>query len=413
MKLKEAVAIMRFHDIKPPEYGTGVNGRIIIRDLENAIGDHFFYKQFEVPVPDGKDFYKSMEKLHMQDDAEKRAVHMYLRRYIRPMKAYRYTELPEQLQQEILENNNNWICEQKYNGWRMLITHVPGTPVRFYGGNLSTNTSLPVDYTEHLPKISTNSNKIFMIDAEAECMDTVIQQNGLPTTNTREAIAAILGSSPSVAMEAQIDAKVLFRAFDVVIPTKEHAPLLERKEHLKDVLSNFHPDTFHNTPYRYLWKKAFLYTLWKNGHEGMVVKNIYSGYISGGRDRNCAIKIKRTASGTIGDSIDAFVSGYILTPMYPTLVGGLKLSVYENDNIREIATITSIPDALREQFTEISDGLPVLHTKYYGKVLEIDGQELTSRNQLLLHAKVVSWQFREDKSYRDCTIEASSYEERF
>lgn len=399
MKADKLKDIMRFNGLPPLYRGSGSGGRILNVDMEDALGDHFFKKKFP----------GELDSVGIAIDENER--HMILRRSIRPMKAYRYTNLKPDQQQSVLLDENGWIGECKWNGWRILATHIPGDRLHFFGSNLSTTEFLPVDYTYHLPEMRVDHPLPIILDMEAVCFDTVIQQDGFPSTDTREAIAAILGSGVEVAQEHQKDAKVVLMCFDA-IPAMEMS-LSMRKKILAKI--DFDNTDIRVTKYYSSNKKKALNRMWKEGHEGMILKNLSAGHDSGGRKRTHCIKIKKAASSIIGDTIDAFISGYILTPVhsYNDLIGGVELSVYIDDKPEVIATVTNLPDYLRYSLTQIVKGLPVMVEEAYGKVLEIDGQEFSSRNRQLMHATVVSWDFRKDKSQYDCTMEPVDFGGKF
>lgn len=394
MKTDKLLDIMRFYRISLPREGTGVNKRIVNRDLEHAIGDHFFAE-------------------HYPDTGTVEARHMAYRRTMTPMKAYRFDHLNADQQVAIFNNDNEWIAETKYDGWRIVMTHIPGTRLHFWGSNLSTTNFMPVNYTHHLPPVYLEQEDAqCMLDAEALCYDTVVTQDGLPSTNTREAIAAILGSSAEVAMAIQLEATVNIMIFDMLML----ADLALNARKIKLARSSVKTiENFSLAPSYRLGKKKELQRIWKEGGEGMVVKHLYRTYDHGGRKRTHAVKVKKSAAGIIGDNIDAFVSGYILTPVHSDndLVGGLVMSVYMDNNLHEVATITNMPDHIRYAFTNIVEGMPVLAEEAYGLVYEIDGQELSSRNTKLMHAKVVSWTPRKDKTKLDCTMHNANISERF
>jgi len=394
MNRDKLLDIMRFHKVRQPMRGTGGRGKVTNQDLEDALGDHFFIKKFE-------------------DLLSEDATHMALRRRVRPMKAYRYNNLKEGELQSLFEDNNGWVAEKKYDGWRMLITHIPGSRLHFFGGNLSTTEFLPIDYTYHLPEMRLDSKDVFILDCEALCFDTVTQQDGYPSTNTREAVAAILGASVEVAHAHQRDASVEFRCFDL-IPSNDQSYSKRRK--LLDALRLYNGDLpiIPNAMHQYD-KKRFLQRIWKNGGEGIILKNLSAGYDSGGRKRTHCVKVKKSASSLIGDTIDAFISGYTLTDVHTfnDLIGGLELSVYVNDKPTVIATVTNMPDHLRHSLTTIRNGMPCLVQEAYDKVLEIDGQEFSTRNRRLMHAAVVNWEFRKDKNASECTMTEADFGGKF
>jgi hypothetical protein len=72
-------------------------------------------------------------------------------------------------------------------------------------------------------------------------------------------------------------------------------------------------------------------------------------------------------------------------------------------------------ELLTDHVSDTNDGenyVPILEEEYYYKVLTIDGQELSSRNQRIMHA-IVDWDrgFRKDKSVSDCTLDLKTVKE--
>ncbi len=382
-----------------PEFGTGRNRRIISRDLEDTIGDHFF-KQ----LPDE-------DKLHMDN-----------RLQIRPMKSFLFNKLTQEQKDEVLKDNNNWVAEQKLNGMRMVLSYVPANSteqdmerMKFFGGNLSTVTFLPLDYTSHVMLtqpivVPEEITSPILIDCECICEDMVLTQDGLLTTDTREAVTAILGSSPTESMSHQAaGAKLRFRGFHVIDPYGEEYSW-DKQQAILQLIADANEGNVHFERVKPVRVNKLQYTqrLWKQGEEGVVLKNTNELYVSGGRLRGVSVKLKRTMAGEIGDTIDAFISSFVLTEEHSkeNLIGGVVLSVYLNGEPHEIATVSNMPDKIRRLLTVSgADGVPKFDTRYLGKVLEVDGQELSTRNTKLMHAVVERWEFRGDKNATECTLE--------
>ena len=404
MKTNDLLEVMRVNKVSLPLTGTGRGGRIINRDLEDALGDHF-----QSLLPD-------LEREHME-----------LRRLIRPMKAMLYGKVPPAQQTEMLADETKWVAEEKFDGWRMLITSIPDKGIRIYGGNISTTDFMPVDYTEHIDlqlyDLKTYSLEPFIIDAEALCYESVNNLDGFPSQNTREAVANILSSGVTNALKLQENgANIIFKCFDLIKPwyldhednTASCPDLNMRKCTLVGLVSNL-GYRFKFVKSRRSNKKDFLRKIWKSGGEGIVLKNQNSLYLSNGRHKDYAVKLKRNLSGEIGDNIDAFVTGFVLTKEWSkkNLIGGLEMSVIINDAWVKIATITAMSDVMRRELTfQGADGAPELVATAYHRVLEIDGQELSSRNRQLMHARA-NWTrgFRKTKTHQECVMEAQEIEE--
>jgi len=418
MKIAEILEKMKVHGVSLPETGTGKNDKILARDLENALGDYFFEKKYK-------------------DDPVK-GDHCKMRRSFTPMKAYRYDKLKPTEKAKLFDDDNGWFAEEKYNGWRIIITYIPNDGFCFWGGNISDVDFLPVDYTEHVllnqlhPRdelLKFNGGYVpHAIDAEAVCFDDVETLDGLMSNNTLDAVGAILGSSPERAIDMQEDATLTFYCFDWLFFGSNFnkfqpcflASLHHRKTCFATCLSAFMSDitNFKLTRSIYNNKQQYLNKLWKAGGEGIILKNEAQSYVSGGRLRTHAVKVKRTMSGEIGDDIDAFVSGWIQTPEYSKvkLIGGIELSVFINERGEQkehhIATVTAMPDHVRQQLTVHHYDVMMLRPEYKNGVLVVDGQELSNRNRKIMHAKV-DWNrgFRTDKRAEDCVLELNTLEE--
>jgi ATP-dependent DNA ligase len=167
------------------------------------------------------------------------------------------------------------------------------------------------------------------------------------------------------------------------------------------------------------------------GGEGCVAKDLTSTYDMKGKRAGQWIKLKRTVSQSIlaeklGDTIDAFVTGYKLGNSgtnRENQVSALEFSVYLTDDnndylldetgnpiVHHIATMSGLTDELREILTQ-SDSLTgkiILNPMFYGKVAEIDGQDISSRNLRFAHAIFKGW--RPDRSSDSCKMMKSLLE---
>ena len=120
-------------------------------------------------------------------------------------------------------------------------------------------------------------------------------------------------------------------------------------------------------------------------------------------------------TGALGDEIDAYVIGYTNGDEWDKqgCIAGLKLAVKlrkggKGSQLKEhwIATVSGIPDDIRYALSEQTISGPSLREEFYGKVLSIDGQDISARNKRIAHARA-NWQigFREDKSPSMCIMD--------
>lgn len=423
MKINDILDIMKANKVHMPQVGTGRHGKVLAKDLEDALGDHFL---------------KSKYLEHSAEARREILEHLKLRRQMEPMKSFRYDKLKSSEQNFIMVDNSAWSVTEKFNGWRGVLTYRPASGFRVWGGNTSTKDFLPVDYTEHvlgarLKKMNDQLYKAktrvaFVLDVEMMCYSDVELLDGTFTNNTLDAVGAILGSSPARAVELQTNIfqhEVVFQVFDCVKTSVDDLQKLnfdadasQRELFMGYMFNKFcwtHSSQFNQVLGINLNKQQFLNNIWKEGGEGVVARHKQSLYAPGKRLRDTSVKIKRTMSGEIGDDLDAYICGYVETPEWSKrgLIGGLKLAVmlYDEDqpNVKEeyhIATVTAMSDSVREELTLRDESAAFkLRPCYWHKVLVVDGMELSNRNKKLMHAKV-DWTrgFRKDKSYKDCTL---------
>lgn len=417
MKIAKLVDKIKENGLRIPENGSGRNGKVLARDLEATLGDCFAKLKY------------GSDPIAMQ--------HLNMRRAMAPMKAYRYTDLREGYKKLIFEDNNGWVLEEKYNGWRMIITFVKGHGFMVWGGNISDVDFLPVDYTEHVLFNSVPAYKVvpidvdydFALDTEAIPTGNVQMENGLYSSGSLDTLKAILGCLPETSIEMQrTQAKLEFYCFDLVIFYSETKPNFSasndvRVSALDITLRKLHSnsvvfDCFNKAVRVFKDKKERLKGIWQRMGEGAILKHKDSTYVPGGRLRTHAIKVKRSMSGEIGDDIDAFITGWVSTPEWEKkgLIGGLKLGVFIEEGgerkLHHIATVSSMPDDMRELLSMNPHGIACLKEEYMYKVLVVDGQELSSRTNRLMHAEV-DWPrgFRQSKRAEDCTFNLKRIEE--
>lgn len=413
MKINDLLDRIKANGLNLPESGSGRNGRILSVDLENVLGNYFTKLKYKDP-----------------DELE----HLKMRRWYVPPKAYRFKDLNDVDKKEVFRSDNGWVLEQKFNGWRMIITFVPGNGYMFWGGNISDVDFLPVDYTDKVVLCSRHPQNAsfkydytnpFILDSEAICETDVEMLDSNYSNNTLDAVKAILGSDKARAIKLQAGHTLDFHLFDYVShkPNADNDQFGKRGLDLDTFMSTIGISQFHRTEQFYVDKKIKLQELWRMGHEGCILKNLEAQLIPGSRSKHINIKVKRSMSGAIGDDLDAFISGYILTKEWSKkdLIGGIQLSVYSNGAVHHIATVTAMPDTIRHQLTlrhynrDMHVTAVLLAPTYMNKVLVVDGQELSARNKMILHA-TVDWNrgFRKTKRAEDCIFNIEAVEkERF
>ena len=165
-------------------------------------------------------------------------------------------------------------------------------------------------------------------------------------------------------------------------------------------------------------KKPYYDMIINNRGEGVIAKNL-DGLYYAIDNRTCVpwVKLKRTMSNSLtatplNDCVDCFVTGFERGDkgkQYENYVGKLKFSVFltkadSTQTIHEIAHIGSFTFAERKEMTVYDPATDTVSLKpeYYGRVIEADGQNISSREQRIRQAKVIRW--RSDKDKYQCVM---------
>ena len=360
-----------------------------------------------------------------------------------PMLALLLKNLPEDKQKEIWDDNNkDWIFQHKIDGNRQIITFDANTKqFHFYSRNLSVTDLLPIDYADKMLLPPLNQNIInnlqsFMLDCEVVPVNGEVTDSRVIASSQLNVVSSILQYLPEESKFIQETNPLKSISFDCLMYNNEFLfdkPLRERRDYLFKIvkllqLAGFRIELCDEKPDN-MTKEDYYRMLVDNGQEGCVVKNLNDTYdILGKRDGRW-VKIKRSVRETLSrlgeDSIDAFVTGFTLgTPgtKNENKIGSLIFSVYltDDDNqllynedgtpmIHEIAQVGGLTDDLRNILTQYdNDGNVILNPRFFNQVASIDGQDVSSVNLRLAHARFLVW--RLDKSFDACKIKKSTLE---
>lgn len=156
----------------------------------------------------------------------------------------------------------DWIWEPKIDGWRMQIIKNEDGRIQFWGRRLERNPNWTEKLNYLIPQIFSFLPKATILDAE------------LYTLKGRRMIPSLFASFPKV--------KPVIFIFDVIYLENEFLgkkPLKERKKVLSELKIK---EPFYILKYKKLdqLENALLNSL-KEGHEGIVIKEINSPYIPG------------------------------------------------------------------------------------------------------------------------------------
>lgn len=357
-----------------------------------------------------------------------------------PQLCFSFKELKPEEQKNVL-TSEDWMAETKIDGFRCIVTYHPDFGFEFFSRDISEQTFLPNSYTDKILLIKNSIvkkpssfkymfNKSFILDGEVlvenKNLNTSNQGGGQSYTELNST-TAILGSNPERALEIQLEGNPLkfyiFDCLEVGDLDLTNQPLRTRKGYLKKLLDLIGDRVPFELPESHIEnKQEFFDKVISQGGEGIVLKNLNETYYATtARKRHVQIKMKRSLSEVSNEDMDCFISGSILPKKnsalhVENLIGGIKVSVFlkEEDGSETehwIGTISGITDSLRRRMTVLDEeGNPTLNPEYYGKVLAVNGQDISSKNLRMSHCRALDWNFRIDKSISDCIVERSFIE---
>lgn len=343
-----------------------------------------------------------------------------------PMLCQRINYLKEHEQKEIMREGSDWLFEKKLDGARILITYHPEEGFDFYSRNISVQDFLPISYQDTVWLGEKDWRHVFktpfVIDAEVISasteINTVLGNRGVVTATQLQATTALMAMDPSRSIPLQKETGGFkFHVFDVLKAGQFNLmamPLIERRKVLEKLYEALEAKGFPMVRVAQvkIGKQAYLDSILDKGGEGCVAKHLQSVYTaSESRGRQGWVKIKRAQTLAGGDNIDAFVTGFLPGATgsgWETMVGSLEVSVYlhkKNGEIvqHQIAAVSNIPMEERIRMTDHdANGNPILRPEYYGRVVEVTGQDISARARRLTHAAIVLW--RPDRSNETCNM---------
>lgn len=352
--------------------------------------------------------------------------------------------------------SHGWIFQEKIDGCRCLLCWDKNKGFDFFSRNKSITDCLPISYGTKLlvpdiyKEILINYGiDNFIVDTEIVPYYNTVNpmRDGTPLTaeTPQNLTTSILGSLDELSHKMQETNPLKFMIFDVLklndnwlidilIENKEKTGPVFR-ERYKSVIKIYKAlsdagfkDRIQLISSTTNNKQAFYEQILNEGGEGVVAKDLDSGYEPWGKRRGEWIKLKRTVSQSLliektGDTVDAFVTGFKegnLGTSNEGLVGALEFSIYLTDDennyilddtgnpiVHHIATISGMTDELRKMISiKDENGNVALLPRVYGSVAEIDGQDISSKNQRFAHAIFKGW--RPDRSAESCKMRKST-----
>lgn len=373
--------------------------------------------------------YYLLEEYGDWDDVPK-ALKLILENIDSPMLCKKAEDVPKHIFDNLLDNPATYV-DEKIDGCRMLLCFIrdKNGQMRFdaFSRNISVKTFLPINYGEKIdidPQWYNAPDQVeCILDCEIVCSksNVQVQSKSAKTKTQLQSTAAILNTDKEASLAAQRNAPFNFIVFDCLWTNNKW--LISEPLYKRSIIANAlvdqmklvgYPISFvpRNNNMNRAQKLALFKQYVDEGKEGIVLKNPNSTYSVVGNRTNDWVKMKRTMRGVLSDTIDAFVIGGI-----PGVEGkeredqiaSLKVAVFLEDGLcHHIATVCNFTDAEREAMTMHTPYGPKLNPEYYTKVMEIDGQDISSVNLRFMHAKMIRW--RPDKTEDDCKMSKSDIE---
>ena len=354
-----------------------------------------------------------------------------------PMLALQIKNKSEEEQNDIWNNQEKWLAEEKIDGSRQVLCWFKEDRcLDAYSRNTSVFDFLPINYGQKLYD-TVDVSKLFNIPDFIIDGELVLKNNEIVKDNSVDIIAdtqlnmvsAILSADYNLSKQFQKLNPIKLIAFDILMYDGKDLtslPLRERKKYSQLVFNNIKDliDIELVANSNGLSTRDFYNQIVSVGGEGLVVKDLDSLYDIRGKRAGEWVKIKRSVTGSLleqnyGDTFDCFVIGFNegqKGTKNEGLVGSLNFGIYlldENNKvildergipqIHHICTVGGLPDKLREAITvKDFNGNVQLRPDIYAKVATVDGQDVSDKNMRLAHARLIQW--RVDKSADQCTI---------
>ena len=394
------------------------------------------------------DYINALQSYYIEKYKEQGIYHKsldYVLKLDSPMLALQIKNKSDKEQDEIWNNQEKWIAEEKIDGSRQLLCHFKEDGcLDAYSRNISVTDFLPINYGPKLYDklkqgvFSLTGIPDFVLDGELVLKNNeIIKDNSIDIVADTQLnmVSAILSADYELSKQFQKLNPIKLIVFDILMydgVDLTQRPLRDRKKFLeiafnaiKDIIDIEMVPSSNGLSTREFYNQVV-----SVGGEGVVVKNLDSLYDTKGRRAGEWVKIKRSVTGSLleenyGDTFDCFVIGFNegeKGTKNEGLVGSLNFGIYllDDDNniitdengtpyIHHVATVGGLTDELRQAIsTRDFNNNVQLRPDIYGAIGVIDGQDISDKNLRLTHARLVHW--RTDKSAQQCTIKKAFLE---
>ena len=387
-----------------------------------------------------EDYIKALQSYYIEQYKQQGIYHKSLEWILKidsPMLALQIKNKDQDTQDEIWNNSEKWLAEEKIDGSRQLLCWFKDDNcLDAYSRNTSVSDFLPINYGLKLYD-NVNTHDLlnipdFIIDGELVLKNSeIVKDNSVDIVADTQLnmVSAILSADYELSKQFQKLNPIKLIAFDILMYDGKdltNLPLRERKKYLQLAFDKIKDliDIELVANSNGLSTRDFYNQIVSVGGEGLVVKDLDSLYDTKGKRAGEWVKIKRSVTGSLleqnyGDTFDCFVIGFnkgAKNTRNDGMVASLEFGIYlldENNQIilddrgvpyiHHVATVGGLTDELKQAITvKDFNGDVQLRPDVYGAVGVIDGQDLSDKNLRLAHARLIQW--RNDKSAQQCQI---------
>lgn len=367
---------------------------------------------------------------------------------LHPMLARNLKDLTD-AERDFMWSSARWVVQEKVDGCRLLM-FLGEMGNHFTSRRLSDRTYRYAENTAQVPHLSSLVVPVLngtVLDGEVISPKASIDTGKTVTLNGLQATVALLALNPadSARVQREQNCQLIFKVFDVLYwkgQDNMRQPYEERMNRVADAIVEIkalYPDAkIEFVPVVRQDKKAYYEKIVTGGGEGVMMKDLQAPYEPSSSRTKAMYKVKRF------EEFDGFVTNFApgeIGAGWEKLVGGLEISAYDETSraIHAIAWVTNMTFEDRCEATvcpkcgvsmlvdwvndngkrvvrqvrcqEHGEQPPALNTKWFSRIYQIRGQEITARVLRLKHAIIVSQ--RLDKPAEECTIPLSAWRAKF
>lgn len=285
----------------------------------------------------------------------------------------------DELHCQLLLSNPSYVAQEKLDGMRAVV-HVAKSGLRIFSRSAGVkDPTRPLEKTSSLPHLA----KLTFPDLIGTVLDGEIL---IPGKDSAEIAGSIHRKNGNNGLVKLFVFDILrFCGRDLTNKTlAERLPLLLTTKLMMQGTDDVRFLPFATT----LEQKEKLYqSVFKNGGEGIVLKNLTGTYLQGGRPANNWFKFKKSRE------FDVVCIGFTKgAGKYNNRIGALVFGQYVNGQLTELGQASGMSDAIRNQMSDHPE-------KFIGKVLTIRGMERL-KSGAIRHPRYIG--IRIDKNPKDC-----------